>query len=146
MGYAADEVIGRHVSMLMPAEYVEDVARILERVRRGETVDHFQTRRRRKDGTIIDVALTVSPIRDSSGRIIGASKIARDITAEKREEADRREAENRKDEFLAMLAHELRNPLSAISGAAQLFGRAESEQDIEWARDVVLRQVETSRG
>ena len=141
LGYAPEEVIGRHVSMLMPPEAAEDVTRILDRVRRGERVDHYQTRRRRKDGTVIDVSLTVSPIRDASGRIIGASKIGRDITQEKRIEAERQEAERRKDEFLAMLAHELRNPLSAINSAAQLFGKLETEDELEWAKEVVLRQV-----
>jgi PAS domain S-box-containing protein len=141
LGYTAEEVIGRHVSMLMPPELVEDIPKILSRIRRGEKVDHYQTKRRRKDGTIIDVSLTVSPIRDAEGRIIGASKIGRDITQEKRIEAERLEAERRKDEFLAMLAHELRNPLSAISGAAQLFGKLETEEELEWAKEVVLRQV-----
>ena len=71
LGYTAEEVIGRHVSMLMPPELIEDMPRILARIRRGETVDHYQTRRRRKDGTIIDVSLTVSPIRNEEGEIIG---------------------------------------------------------------------------
>jgi PAS domain S-box-containing protein len=141
LGYKAEEVIGRHVSMIMPPELVEDMPRILERIKRGERVDHYQTKRRRKDGTIIDVSLTVSPIRDGSGKIVGASKIGRDITQEKRNESERLESEQRKDEFLAMLAHELRNPLSAISGAAQLLGRVESAEDLTWAREVVLRQV-----
>jgi PAS domain S-box-containing protein len=141
LGYSADEVVGRHVSMLMPPELVEDMPKILDRIRRGEKVDHYQTRRRRKDGTVIHVSLTVSPIRDASGRVIGASKIGRDITREKLIEAERLEAERRKDEFLAMLAHELRNPLSAINGAAQLFGKLETEEELEWAKEVVLRQV-----
>ena len=68
LGYTAEEVIGQHVSMIMPPELVEDMPRILEKIRRGEKVDHYQTRRRRKDGTIIDVSLTVSPIRDAAGR------------------------------------------------------------------------------
>jgi PAS domain S-box-containing protein len=141
LGYTATEVIGRHISLLMPPELVEDMPRILDRVRRGEKVDHYQTKRRRKDGTVIDVSLTVSPVRDASGRVIGASKIGRDITREKLVEAERQEAERRKDEFLAMLAHELRNPLSAINGAAQLFGNLETEEDLVWAKEVVLRQV-----
>ena len=80
LGYTAEEVIGRHVSMLMPPELIEDMPRILDRIRRGEKVDHYETKRRRKDGTIIDVSLTVSPIRDAEGRVVGASKIGRDIT------------------------------------------------------------------
>ena len=141
LGYTADEVIGKHVSMLMPPERVDDMYKILERIGRGEKVDHYETRRRRKDGRIIDVSLTVSPIRDASGRIIGASKIGRDITEQKLIEAERLEADRRKDEFLAMLAHELRNPLASISSAAQLFGQLETEADLEWAKDVVQRQV-----
>ncbi len=141
LGYSADEVIGNHVSMLMPPEQVEDVPRILNKIRAGKRVDHFQTRRRRKDGTIIDVSLTVSPIRDASGRIIGASKIGRDISQQRRMEDERRDANRRKDEFLAMLAHELRNPLASISNATQLFGHFQTEQDLVWAKEVILRQI-----
>jgi PAS domain S-box-containing protein len=140
-GYSAEEVVGRHVSMLMPPELVEDMPKILGRIRRGEKVDHYQTKRRRKDGAIIDVSLTVSPIRDAGGRIVGASKVGRDVTREKLAERERAEADHRKDEFLAMLAHELRNPLSAISSTAQLFGRLETEAELVWAKEVVQRQV-----
>jgi PAS domain S-box-containing protein len=141
LGYSAGEVIGKHVSMLMPPEYIEDTELILGKIRRGEKVDHYETRRRRKDGVVIDVSLTVSPVRDSSGRIIGASKIGRDISKQKLIDAERRETERRKDEFLAMLAHELRNPLASINSAAQLFGKIESEHELEWAKEVVQRQV-----
>ena len=98
--------------------------------KRGEQVNQFESVRITKDGRSIDVSLTISPIRDSSGRIIGASKIARDITERRRleQELQRRlaelaEADRRKDEFLAMLAHELRNPLAAFSSAVQLTTR-----------------------
>jgi PAS domain S-box-containing protein len=141
LGYSADDVIGKHVSMLMPPESIEDTELILGKIRRGEKVDHYETRRRRKDGVVIDVSLTVSPIRDSAGRIIGASKIGRDISKQKLIEAERRETERRKDEFLAMLAHELRNPLASINSAVQLFGKLETEHELEWAKDVVQRQV-----
>ena len=75
--------------MLMPPESIEDIEMILGRIRRGEKVDHYETKRRRKDGTIIDVSLTVSPIRDATGQIIGASKVGRDITQQKLIEAER---------------------------------------------------------
>jgi PAS domain S-box-containing protein len=141
LGYTANEVIGKHVSMLMPLDCIEDIEKILGRVRRGEKVDHYETKRKRKDGTVIDVSLTVSPIRDADGEIIGASKIGRDITEQKLIEAERLEADRRKDEFLAMLAHELRNPLASISNAVQLFGRLETEEELLWAKEVVERQV-----
>jgi PAS domain S-box-containing protein len=141
LGYTADEAIGRSISMLMPPERAEDMTRILERIRRGERVEHYRTKRRRKDGTIIDVALTVSPIRDASGQIVGASKIGRDISEQTRIEAERREIERRKDELLAMLAHELRNPLASIGGAAELLDRLESAQELRWAKGVITRQV-----
>src|SRR5262249_28478838 len=99
LGYAAGEVIGRDISMLTPPEAIEDMEKILGRIRRGEVVDHYETKHRRKDGTLIDVSLTVSPLRDSSGRVIGASKIGRDITEQKRIEAERLETDRRKDEF-----------------------------------------------
>ncbi len=86
-GYTAEETIGRPVTMLMPPDYVNEEPGILERLRRGERIDHYETVRRRKDGTLLDISLTVSPIRDGSGRIIGASKIARDITERKRAQA-----------------------------------------------------------
>jgi PAS domain S-box-containing protein len=141
LGYRADEMIGKHVSLMFPPECKEDTEKILGRIRRGEKVDHYETKRLRKDGTVIDVSLTVSPIRDASGKIIGASKIGRDITQQKRIEAERIEADRRKDEFLAMLAHELRNPLASISSALQLFGRLETERELEWAKDVIQRHV-----
>ncbi|WZP00990.1 PAS domain S-box protein [Isosphaeraceae bacterium EP7] len=141
LGYSAGEVIGKHISAIMPPELVEDMPKILERIRRGERIDHYHTKRMRKDGVVIDVSLTVSPIRDAQGRVIGASKIGRDITQEKLIEAERQEAERRKDEFLAMLAHELRNPLSSISTAAHLLGQLETEEDLVWAKDVVIRHV-----
>jgi PAS domain S-box-containing protein len=141
LGYAPDEIIGKHVSMLFPPECADDTTIILDKIRRGEKVDHYQTRRRRKDGQIIDVSITVSPIRDASGKVVGASKIGRDITRQKQIETERDVADRRKDEFLAMLAHELRNPLASINNAAQLFGRLESEEELEWAKEVVQRQV-----
>ena len=87
-GFTAEEIVGRSVTILIPDGREHEEAGILERIRRGERIEHFETVRRRKDGTLIDVSLTVSPIRDPDGKIVGASKIARDVT-------DRRRAEER---------------------------------------------------
>lgn len=83
-GYSVEEAVGKSIAVLIPPELKNDEDFILEHIRRGERIEHYDTRRRRKDGTDIDVSLTVSPIRDAAGRIVGASKIARDITDQKR--------------------------------------------------------------
>jgi PAS domain S-box-containing protein len=96
-GYPAAEILGRHIFVLAAPGREAEMPAILERIRRGERVDHYETAWRRKDGSLVDVSLTVSPIRDRSGAIIGASKIARDITERQRQERElqRREAEYR---------------------------------------------------
>src|SRR5262245_49297751 len=83
-GYTAEEMIGKPIETLIPPDHPDEEPQILERIRRGERIEHYETRRRRKDGRIIDVSVTISPIRDSIGRVVGASKIARDITERKR--------------------------------------------------------------
>jgi PAS domain S-box-containing protein len=94
-GYTAEEAIGQKITLIIPLERHSEESDILDRLRRGERVDHFHTVRRRKDGGLIDVSLTISPVRDPSGRVIGASKVARDITAEKQAERALRESEQR---------------------------------------------------
>jgi PAS domain S-box-containing protein len=104
-GYTAEEVVGKPVTILIPTELHDEEPGILARIRRGERIDHYETARRRKDGSLIDISLTVSPVKDSQGKIIGASKIARDVTDRKR--ADERiatlarEAEHRSKNILA---------------------------------------------
>lgn len=93
-GYRADEAIGKPVTILIPPDRLQDEPAILARIRRGEVVDHFETVRRRKDGGLIDISLTISPVRDNEGRIIGASKIARDISDRKQAEAALRRNES----------------------------------------------------
>jgi len=141
-GYTAQEAIGQPISMLVPHNRVDEVPGILERIRRGERVEHFETVRRRKDGTLLDVSLAVSPIHDARGWITGASKIARDITERKLAEQALKEADRRKNEFLAMLAHELRNPLAPISNALQVMRlQGGDENAVQSAFQMMERQV-----
>jgi PAS domain S-box-containing protein len=85
-GYTADEVVGKSITILLPSPNPEEELRILSRIRRGEPVEHYETIRRRKDGSLVDISLTVSPVRDAAGRVVGASKIARNISERKRAE------------------------------------------------------------
>src|SRR5882762_355011 len=148
-GYTAEEVIGKPITIIIPPELHEEEHRILAKLRRGERIDHFETTRVTRDGRRIPISLSVSPIRDSRGVVVGASKVARDISERKRaEQAVReseqalREADRRKDEFLALLAHELRNPLAPIRYAlatSRKAGRTLEQQ--KRAEEVIERQV-----
>jgi PAS domain S-box-containing protein len=140
--YTAAEAVGKSITFIIPEERRDEEIMILSRLRRGERIEHFETVRRSKTGRLIDISLTISPIRDSRGRLIGASKVARDITAWKNSEEALKDANRRKDEFLAMLAHELRNPLAPILNAVQVLrARTPPVSDLQWARDVIDRQA-----
>ena len=107
-GYAADEAIGQHITLIIPPDRQQEEAMILERLKRGERVDHFETLRVRKDGTPLDISLTISPVRDGKGRAIGASKVARNITEQKRAEQALRESKERLRSFAEGLESEVR--------------------------------------
>jgi PAS domain S-box-containing protein len=121
-GWTADEIIGRSVLTLIPKELHPDEDVILGKIRRGERIEHFETVRLRKDGELIQVSLTVSPIKDASGRIIGAAKIVRDITERKRSEQALRRAEKlaATGQLAATIAHEINNPMQALSNLLAL--------------------------
>jgi PAS domain S-box-containing protein len=85
-GYTREEAVGQHITLIIPEDRRDEEVKIVERLRRGERVDHFETVRRRKDGTLLDLSLTISPVKDSAGRVVGASKVARDITERKQVE------------------------------------------------------------
>src|SRR3954466_12921169 len=154
--YTASEMIGRSVTILIPPQNPDEEPRILARIRRGERIAHYETQRVRKDGSIVEVALTVSPILDRTGKIIGASKIARDISERKKSEElqqqalnDAREARRQaeianriKDEFLATVSHELRTPLTSILGWVRMLrGGGMDPETTEKAMEVIDRNV-----
>ena len=155
-GYTAEEAVGRPITLIIPTDRLDEEVEILARLTRGERIEHFETVRRAKDGRQLDISLTVSPIRDAEGRIIGASKVARDVTERRRaEEALQaselrlresvealRDADRRKDEFLALLAHELRNPLAPLRNGLQVMRLASGDADVvAKTRDMMDRQL-----
>ena len=142
LGYSADEVVGRSVNLIIPESRREEELAILERVREAKRVEPFETQRVARGGRIIDVSLSVSPIRDEHGGIIGASSIARDIGQRKALEQSLRDSDRRKDEFLAVLAHELRNPLAPIrSGVAALRLALPDDATLRHVGGIIERQV-----
>ncbi len=135
-GYAAEEIVGQPLSALVPADLPDELPFMMESIRRGECIEHFETERVRKDGTRVDVSLTISPVKNAEGEIVGASKIARDITA-------RKEEDRRKNEFLALLAHELRNPLAPLRNCLQVMRLGTSDPaSVEHARRLMERQLQ----
>jgi PAS domain S-box-containing protein len=111
-GYTAEEMIGGPIAILAAPDRENEMPAILESIRRGEKVDHYETVRRRKDGSLVEISLTVSPIRDETGRIIGASKIARDITA-------RKQIEDRQRMLTAELSHRVKNLFAVVRVLAE---------------------------
>jgi PAS domain S-box-containing protein len=132
-GYPAGEIVGRHISVLAAPGREGEMPAILERIRRGERVDHYDTVRRRKDGTLVEVSLTVSPVRDARGRIVGASKIARDI-------GERRRAERERELRLGELRHRVKNLLAVVRALARRTGT--EGRSGEQYRDDLLGRLE----
>ena len=147
-GYSADEIVGESIALIVPPGREKEEPTILEIVARGETT-RFDTVRRRKDGTDIDVSVTVSPVRDGSGRVVGISKVARDVTDQKRavlalaQAKDAAEAASRELEaFSYSVAHDLRSPLRGMNGFAQVlldsYGDKFDAEGKDWLEEIVL--------
>jgi PAS domain S-box-containing protein len=155
-GYAAEEAVGRNITLIIPPERRDEERTILEQLTRGERVDHFETVRMRKDGSLLDVSLTISPMKDASGRVVGASKLARDITERKRAEEALRQAQTdlahasrltTMGEFTASLAHEVKQPIAAIVTDANTCVRwiTRDEPDLKEAREAAWRIVKDAK-
>ncbi|MBA3992434.1 MAG: hybrid sensor histidine kinase/response regulator [Cyanobacteria bacterium DS2.3.42] len=152
-GYTAEEVIGKSITILVPPEMPDEEPQLLAKLRKGEPIQHYETIRLRKDGQRIDVALTVSPIRDASGAIIGASKIVRDITKNKqlKQKYDVlqntllgvEETSRLKSSFISTLSHEIRAPLGGIISLAEIL--ATEEEMPKSAKSVAEAVLEASR-
>jgi PAS domain S-box-containing protein len=144
-GYTAEEAIGKPINLLIPPDRQDEEPVIIENIRNGRKVEHYQTIRMHKLGHELHISLTVSPIRDSQGRVIGASKIARDISLQKQAEEQIRELNMRKDAFIAMATHELKTPLTSLTGYLQLLRQAPDNPNstifIEKAATVAKKMV-----
>jgi PAS domain S-box-containing protein len=135
-GYTAEEVIGRPISVLIPPDRPDELPSILARLARGERIEHYRTKRARKSGQVIDVSVTISPVQDETGKIIGASAIARDVTAQ---EEMTNEALRIREQFISVAAHELRTPLTTLYARIQLVERRLGRNEIDPA--IMLRDV-----
>ena len=158
-GYAAMEMIGKPIAMLATPDRSDEMATILRRIKNGKRTAHYETRRRRKDGSIIDVSLTVSPIKDASGGIVGASAIARDITEAKRAQDALQRALNdlrrRTDElarsnselerFAYVASHDLQEPARTVASFCELLERRHGGQLDDKAREWIGYAVSGAR-
>jgi PAS domain S-box-containing protein len=148
-GFTAEQAVGKHISLIIPPERIAEEDAIIARLKHGQRIEHFETERLRSDGRHITVSLTISPIKDDAGNVIGASKIARDMSERKRLEdslrklaSDLSEADRRKNEFLAMLAHELRNPLAPMSNMLEVLKHSGYNGEVvKQAHDTIERQL-----
>lgn len=152
-GYTAEEMIGQPILKVIPPDRKAEEPAILQRLRNGERVDHFDTIRMHKDGHQFDISLTISPVKNRAGEIVGASKIARDISLQKRAERilataneETARQNQQKDEFLTTLSHELRTPLQSIIGWVQILqGGDLSDGELEEGLEVIGRAAKAQQ-
>jgi two-component system CheB/CheR fusion protein len=123
-GYSVEEAVGKSILLLIPSDRHDEERVILERIARNERIDHYETVRQRKDGSLIEISLTVSPIRNAEGRIVGASKIARDITERKR-------AQEQQDLLLGELKHRIKNTMATVHAVATQTLPSASKQELQ---------------
>src|SRR5581483_11382725 len=131
--YAPEEVIGKSITILIPPERRNEEVEILGRIRRGERVEHFETVRLRKDGTPIDISLRISPVLDATGKVVGASKIARDIT-------EKKQAQARQELLTSEIHHRTKNLLAVVQ--AVVSRSFENKQSVAEAKDAILSRLQ----
>jgi PAS domain S-box-containing protein len=148
-GYTESEVIGRHISIIIPPDRMEEETMIIENIRSGKKIKHFETVRVAKDGRKLNIALTVSPIRNKAGKIIGASKIARDITDKIQMEKQMllyteklKQLNKYKDDFMAMASHELKTPLTIIKANLDIMDLKMQQDENHLFVEKTIKQVE----
>lgn len=141
-GYSANEIIGTNIFRLVPEEHHAELRAIYDRCRQNEVVEPVETQRCRSDGTVVDVSVRHSLLRSPTGEVIGVASTERDVTRQKETERQLVAAAHQKDEFLAMLGHELRNPLAAIRNAAELIRlRGGDDATLQRLRAILERQT-----
>ena len=152
-GYTAGEALGQHISLLTPPDRKDEIPDILERISRGESIEHYETRRRAKGRQDFTRFLTISPLRDAVGSIIGASKIARDITEQKRDEERMRQLNDDLEQFAYVASHDLQEPLRMVTSYTQLLAREykgklgkDADQFIAYAVEGAQRMEDLLKG
>ena len=147
-GFTEQEAIGKHISIIIPKDRLEEEAMIIDNIRNGRKIDHFETVRKSKDGKAINISLTVSPVKNAAGKIIGASKVAKDITDKIELQKQRdlyteklQKLNQYKDEFMVMASHELKTPITVISASLQLLEVMMKEDDNYSFVDKSIKQV-----
>jgi PAS domain S-box-containing protein len=151
-GYKETEAIGKHISLIIPADRLEEETMIIENIRRGKKIDHFETERLAKNGSRIHLSLTISPVKNSRGKIVGASKIARDISLRIENEKQQQlyteqlqELIRYKDEFMAMASHELKTPLTVILANLQILQlMMEKDPNVNFVNKTVKQALKLS--
>ena len=131
-GYSAAEAIGKRITLIIPLDLYGEEEEIIRKLRQGIRIQHFETVRVKKDGTLIEVSLSISTVKDRTGKVVGAAKIARDIS-------ERRELERRKDAFISMASHELKTPITALKGFTQVLYRRFQKRNDEEALHFLAR-------
>jgi len=138
-GYTSEEAVGKPITMLIPEQRIDEEPEILRRIRSGERIDHYETVRRRKDGALVDISLTVSPMRDGRGKIFAASKIARNISEHKRAEAQR-------NLLIAELNHRVKNTLATVVSIARQSFTGGNVEEARAAFDERIRGLARTHG